>query len=81
MGAYVNPPAGEDKEKWLRENGVVTPVKETEWNFMPGSLFVCLMNNGPFKAAGICYSSVRWTPLKTPRIRDLRHGFWSQLRS
>lgn len=53
MGCYINP-RGTTKEAWLREHGVPTngPAPITE-SHVP----VCLVNNGPFNAAGVAFDS------------------------
>ena len=44
------------KEVWLAQNGEQLPGVP-KWEDVPsGMLPVCLMNNGPFTAAGIAYS-------------------------
>lgn len=60
MGAYVNPP-GQNKEKWLEENatqisqGAAKRIAKNINNGATTELPVCLVDNGPFKAAGICF--------------------------
>jgi hypothetical protein len=54
MGCYVNTEDG-NKERWLEKNGIVVlpPIKLED---LPDThLFVCLVDNGPFTAAGIAY--------------------------
>ncbi|MCK9462605.1 MAG: hypothetical protein M0R80_23550 [Proteobacteria bacterium] len=53
MGYYVNPP-NRSKEAFLAEKGI--PAINPKWEDVPeGFLPVCLVDNGPFTAAGICY--------------------------
>ena len=63
MGMYINPRRG-SKEQWLDENAV--PVQPENYGSTrqeqyaalckDGFLPVCLVDNGPFTAAGIAYS-------------------------
>lgn len=56
MGAYINPP-DMSKEKWLSINGGDVLNGAPEWETVPlGHLPVCLVDNGTFTAAGICYT-------------------------
>lgn len=56
MGAYINPP-DMTKEKWLSINGGDVLNDAPEWTTLPeGHLPVCLVDNGIFTAAGICYN-------------------------
>lgn len=52
MGCYVNPPCGQ-KEVFLTKegNGVTDPA----WPAPEGEMYVCLVDNGPFAAAGIAF--------------------------
>jgi hypothetical protein len=54
MGFYINP-KGMSKEDWLVKNG--KPIKEPTKEIFKDkdNLPVCLVDNGPFTAAGICY--------------------------
>lgn len=58
MGAYINPPRPQTKEQFLEANGIPVSLEEVrDWNARPeGCLPVCLVDNGYFTAAGICYS-------------------------
>jgi len=58
MGYYINPPVG-TKEDWLARNGQqvnIAVVREMPWSDLKDKMFVCLVDNGPFTAAGIAYS-------------------------
>lgn len=50
MGYYVDP-TDRSKEQWLHENGIVVLGP----SFTEDSYPVCLVDNGPFTAAGICF--------------------------
>lgn len=62
MGCYVNPPGG-NNERWLELNGVrmrhPCPVAEDH-------LIVVLVDNGPFKAAGVAYSKAELEAFTEP---------------
>jgi len=53
MGYYINPQKG-SKEQFLKEKGL--PILGPEWPHDPKYGLVCLMNNGMFTAAGVCFS-------------------------
>lgn len=51
MGYYINP-VGIEKEEWLILHGnLIDPHSKIEED----ERIVCLIDNGPFTAAGICY--------------------------
>lgn len=53
MGFYIDPP-DEDKESFLsREGKPITETAAKAFAFTGDSLPVCLVDNGPFTAAGI----------------------------
>jgi len=54
MGFYINPPDG-TKEKWLDENGIMVDPPPF-WLKEKDLALVCLMDNGPFMAAAVCFS-------------------------
>lgn len=54
MGFYINP-SNMTKEEWLRRNGeMIDPVTASEHS-AGDQVVVCLVDNGPFTAAGIAY--------------------------
>jgi len=56
MGFYINPVDGSNKEEWLAQNGTRLGGPG-EWDDVPDDCcLVCLVENGPFRAAGIVYS-------------------------
>ena len=67
MGYYINPP-NETKEEWLNDNGL--EVTGPEWGLLasnfPGGVYVCLVDNGPFTAAGICYNEAEFNEFRAP---------------
>jgi len=72
MGYYVNP-EGESKETWLDRNGTVemyTPKTMPTDN----SVYVCLVDNGPFTAGGIAYSQQELEAFQHPG--DYRPKTW-----
>jgi hypothetical protein len=73
MGAYVNP-ENESKESWLQKNAVLPDFYPT-WDTVPeGQLAVCLVNNGPFTAAGIAFSEAEFKVFADPK--DRRGKVW-----
>lgn len=71
MGCYINPP-DKSKEKWLEENGTVvgTPVFDPSLETLP----VCLVSNGFFTAAAICFSEAEMMEFNDPE--DRRPKLW-----
>ena len=57
MGIYINPP-DRKKEDFLLEYGkMISQSKFRSFDKFDGELLpVCLVNNGPFTAAGVAYS-------------------------
>ena len=57
MGAYINP-VGQTKEEFLNEKAKEITLNEfRSFDFRDkNALPVCLINNGPFTAAGIAYN-------------------------
>lgn len=55
MGYYINPPDC-TKEHWLATKGTVIPRPLSLDDVGPNHLPVCLVDNGPFRAAGIAFS-------------------------
>jgi hypothetical protein len=55
MGYYINPPDC-TKEHWLATKGTVISRPLSLDDVGPNHLPVCLVDNGPFRAAGIAYS-------------------------
>ena len=63
MGYYINP-SDETKEEWLNNNGI--EVTNPSWDALPNfrptefqgddGVYVCLVDNGPFTAAAVCYN-------------------------
>lgn len=54
MGKYINP-KNFTKEEWLLANKVHMSHSAPKWSDIPADCHaVCLVNNGPFTAAGIC---------------------------
>ena len=71
MGCYVNPP-GMQKEPWLLQHGVLTNKPEITEDTLP----VCLVNNGPFNAAGVAFSQEELNVFAT---EDGREKLWFQV--
>lgn len=63
MGCYVNP-RDQDKEQWLETFG--RPVNHTEAAITESEVPVCLVNNGPFFAAGVAFCEREIEEFKRP---------------
>lgn len=79
MGYYINHPQM-SKERWLHLNGS-RPMREAPSTHKNADdeYAVCLVDNGPFTAAGICYSQGelnRFSPSKSSRLRSPRPRLW-----
>ncbi len=59
MGAYINP-KDMRKEEWLGKYAMIFNHR-LGWADVPdGYLSICLVDNGPFTAAGIAYCEAEW---------------------
>lgn len=56
MGCYINP-ANVTKEAWLRANAVEVSLTEAQASAFGDTLPICLVDNGPFTAAGVAFDS------------------------
>ena len=63
MGYYVDPPTG-TKEEWLDFHGVEVMPGDLSWGHLPDTVLVCLVDNGPFTAAGICYNEANFNEFR-----------------
>ena len=52
MGFYINP-KGMTKEAFLAEHGKELSLAEVSWPPKDDEALVCMVDNGPFRAAGI----------------------------
>ncbi len=74
MGIYLNPPTC-SKEDWLKENAdeqapQFAPAWPTDETILP----ICLVDNGSFTAAAICYDEREMAAFNT--VRDTRRKQW-----
>lgn len=74
MGCYINPD-NETKEKWLEENGELIKswfptdkvhFKPYEEYCVNNKLPVIIVDNGPFRAAGVCYNESKFKAFTDP---------------
>src|SRR3990167_9029165 len=63
MGFYINPREG-TKEDWLLRNG--QEIVRPDWPPPEGQVIVCMVDNGPFRAAGICYDMAEFSEFAAP---------------
>lgn len=88
MGFYINPKKG-TKEDFLKEHGeIYSHAQGPLTNVSQGDeVAVCLVDNGQFTAAGICYSKAEleafkypdgrfkiWYFVKAEAVREFLHG-------
>lgn len=73
MGIYVNPKDG-TKEQWLQQNGKPVPRNLEYTEYAEGCLPVCLVDNGLFTAAGVCFSAGEFEAFRLPD--DYRDKSW-----
>lgn len=79
MGFYINPNNGQKKEEWLRENALFLKGNVPEWEVQAkDQILVCLVNNGPFTAAGICYNKREYDAFA--QRSDTRPKLWFVVR-
>ena len=72
MGIYINP-KNMSKEKWLESNAKYTDFIPPSFDQSKETMVVCLVDNGPFTAAGIAYSEKE---LRDFAIPDGRMKMW-----
>lgn len=72
MGCYLNP-RDEEKEVFLGREGIRIP--DALWP--SGDMYlVCLVDNGPFTAAGICYNRLEMDRFLMDRSGRARTWYW-----
>lgn len=72
MGAYIDL-ANQTKEAWLRKNAIPVTSTPKTIDDVPGFLLVCLVDNGPFTAAGIAFDERELQAFLSP---DGRYKEW-----
>lgn len=74
MGLYINP-SDQSKERWLRHNASQLLTHRPQWSDIPeDKMVVCLVNNGPFTAAAVCYNERELEGFGSPT--DQRQKDW-----
>jgi hypothetical protein len=74
MGYYINPRDGESAEHWLADHGVPVPQPDI-LTMVPDDgihALVCLIDNGPFKAAAIIHDAMELKEFSYPGGYDGR---------
>lgn len=70
MGYYINPKDGSTKEQFLEKHGTkITSDEVRKFDFSSDHLPVCLVDNGPFTAAGIAYDQREAAEFLSPDMR------------
>lgn len=79
MGYYINPEDGTTKEDWLEVNASAGPFPRPrlKFDFTSPLLPVCLVHNGSFTAAGICYDEHELATFSQPD--DHRPKLWFEV--
>lgn len=85
MGFYINPPNDETKEAWLSAHGTELTDDPT-WEALVNltginppdddGVYVCLVDNGAFRAAGICFSEAEFDAFRAPDRGQQRPRTW-----
>lgn len=73
MGYYINP-RDMSKEQWLKIHGRPINAEDIPTETMDKEMPVCLVSNGAFTAAAICYCEEEWEEFRSPR--DFRPKEW-----
>ncbi len=74
MGCYINP-SNQTKEEFLLDNGVEVQPNNIVWN--EKTMPVCLVFNGPFTAAAVCFNKEEASHFQLPT--DFRLKIWFQV--
>jgi hypothetical protein len=72
MGLYINPETG-TKEEWLASHGILQQQVPKQYK-SEGRYVVCLVDNGLFTAAGVCYKQEELEEFT--RSEDYRPKTW-----
>ena len=78
MGFYIDP-TQETKEQWLARNAQEGPLV-VEKNVDGDNVAVCLVDNGAFTAAGICWCQEELEAFKQPDGR-MKIWFWVPIKA
>ena len=73
MGYYIDP-MDMSKEEWLAKNGIKMHLAELKGSDLFDTLPVCLVNNGAFTAAAVCFSAEEFKDFSNPK--DMRDKQW-----
>ena len=74
MSYYINP-KNQSKEDWLKANAVKEHTSTPRWGTAPqATMFVCLVDNGPFTAAAIVVNRQEYDAFNAPT--DTRPKVW-----
>ena len=74
MGCHIEP-TDKSKLQWLIDNAVTVPRGLLDFDLVdPDGVLVCLVNNGTFHAAGVCFNKAEFEAFRNPR--DARPKVW-----
>jgi len=76
MGCYINPTNGQTKEQWLAEHSDGPSTTGKAGIIVNDYYPVCLVDNGAFTAAAVCYNN---REIETFKRDDGRRKAWFQV--
>ncbi len=69
MGFYIEVPGNKSKSTQLAElygAGIMEAPPETFTDVPDGLALICVVDNGPFEAAALCYSALEFAAFNSP---------------
>ena len=91
MGLYLEPPVTIGKAAWLIANAGATEIPAPDtFAFGPSSCIICVIENGPFDAAGVIFDERElhdflhdgtgrprtWLLIKLEKAKELAGSMW-----
>ncbi len=78
MGMYINPTNDMTKEQFLKAADAVI-LRNPAWPAPMGKVYVCLVDNGAFTAAGVAYDKREMEAFNYRSPDDLRPKLWLEV--